>query len=501
MKRALALFAGLALARVVLLVVSQHSVCGDEAAVGVMAKHVLEGGERPVFAWHEHYNGGAAATAYLASASFALFGMTEPALKLVPLAYSLLAVLVVFLFVRSARGPRDALFAALLYGTSVPLLKWCFDARGGYAECQVLIPLALWLLHGRCLRPGATWRDCALQGALCGLAIYLLPLSLPLALTSAAFLLTRSGLGRVFRCVVTWTAGAALGGAPLVLFHAAGGPLSLDPSPYLARVGPLPVTLWRTFTSYLPGMFAYENLDDYPPLRFAPNLVEYGALLFAIAALVVGSAATLAAFGRAVRERRDEPPPVEVILLGYVVVYLLLYSLHPDAGQEARHLLFLEPALSILAGLGLAAALARGGRFAVAAGLVLAVTACDRAVQYVRLFRDDGVYGPLGRSDPGDADALIAFLDARRVAHVMSEDWDLSWRIVFRTQERITASHSTLWLGRLFREGDLRGGAYALILPPRKHADQRIHRLMRKEGIAEEHLVAGRRVFILRSSP
>lgn len=131
----LGLFAGIGVARIALLAVSQHSVCGDEAAVGVMAKHILEQAEHPVFAWHEHYNGGAALTAYLATIPFGLFGMTERGLKLVPLAFSLAALPLVYRLVRSARDARAALLATLLYGTCVALLKWSFDARGGYAEC------------------------------------------------------------------------------------------------------------------------------------------------------------------------------------------------------------------------------------------------------------------------------------------------------------------------------------------------------------------------------
>lgn len=294
-----------------------------------------------------------------------------------------------------------------------------------------------------------------------------------------------------------WTAGALAGASPLLLFGVSSGPVSLDPRLYLPRIAAMPAALLRTLTLYLPGALSYDNLDDYPPMRLVPNVLEYFFLLFAIGTLIALSRGTLAALGRALRERRAAQVPLEAVLLGYAVVYSLLYSLHPDAGQEARHLLFLEPPLSILAGLGIADALGRPGRLARVASLALALTLCDRGAQYVRVLGDDGVYGPLGRSDPRDADALIEFLRERGVAHVMSEDWDLSWRIVFKTQERVTATHSVLWLGRLFRQGQLRSGAYALIIPRGDPSEQRLRHLLAKAGISERYVVAGRSVYVL----
>src|SRR5579862_1306357 len=186
---AIALFVGLAAVRVGLLLSSQNALSGDEATVGVVARHILSQGERPVFAYGADYNGGAALTAYIGAALFALFGAGETVLKTIPLAYSLAAVVVVYLFVRSAEGEAAGIWAALLYGTSVSLLKWNFDARGGYAECQLLVPVTLWVLWARVLSGGPF--EAALVGLLCGFGTYVLQMFAPVGVTSFAYI----GLG------------------------------------------------------------------------------------------------------------------------------------------------------------------------------------------------------------------------------------------------------------------------------------------------------------------
>lgn len=503
----LLLIVAVAATRIALLLVSQYAVCGDEAAVGIMAKHVLERGERPVFAWHEHYNGGAAVTAYLATLPLAVLGISERALKLVPLALSLLALLTVYLFVRSSRDGRSALWAALLYGTTVSLLKWSFDARGGYEEGQPLIVLTLWVLHRSCRRPGgAKLADDLLLGTLCGFGVYLLPLFLPVGATALLFLLARCRLAGGWWRILAWAAGAAVGGSPLLLFRAQSGPVGLDLAPLAGRLAALPLTVWLTLTSYLPGLLAYDNLEGFPETRLVPNLVEYGVLLFAVAALCVLRRAALGGLWRSLRRPRETVDvPAEAVLLVYLTVYLLLYAVHPLAGQDARHLLFLDPPLSMLAGLGLADALAHqrdGGpsTLARAAALTVALALGDRAGQTARLFADDFVYGPLGRSDPRDADAMVAFLDAHRIDHVMTGDWDLSWRIVYRTRERITATHSALWLGRLLREKDLGREGWAVVSAPGTPGEEAIRRRLVKRGLGVPYRVAGRTVYVVRGA-
>jgi len=96
-----ALFIGafviLAAAHFVILLTSQTHVHSDEAIIGLMGKHILEGRYFPFYMYGQAYNAGAAWEAYLAAISFALFGVGVISLKSCIVVLSLLCL---FLFYR-----------------------------------------------------------------------------------------------------------------------------------------------------------------------------------------------------------------------------------------------------------------------------------------------------------------------------------------------------------------------------------------------------------------
>jgi 4-amino-4-deoxy-L-arabinose transferase-like glycosyltransferase len=493
------LFAAIATLRIALLLASQHALLGDEATVGLMARHILDRGERPVFAYGATYNGGSALTAYVATIPFRLFGPTETALKLVPLAFSLIGVFAVYLLVRRTRGERQALVATVVYATSVGLMKWSFDARGAYAECQALLPLVFGLLLTRALREGARWRDDLTLGLVCGLGVYLLETAVAAAGVTILFLALRDLPRRRFSGLGAFLASFTVGAAPLLALGR--GASSLDPVAALVALPRVPWRLFMLVSNWLPASLTYDNLESVPRLRLAPNGIEYAFLLAAISAAIVSRRDALRGCLQRLAERR-EPPPLEAVLLAYLGVFALLFALHPLAGDDARPLVFLEPALSILAGLGLYESLKR--RTGTLALLVLAAAAAsvvDRGVEHTRLFRDCSLNGPLGRSDPRDADAMIAFLDANRARGVMSDDWDLSWRIVFKSGERIAACHNVDGLRHATSEEIAGGLRFGLVLnPDSPRDDAAAHRFANRGIAADRRLVAGKAVYLLGSA-
>lgn len=182
------LLAALAL-RLYLLAGPQTELEGDEAIVGLMARHILQG-ERPLFYYMQPYMG--SLEAYLAAGVFALLGSSTLALRLVPLAAALLFTSLVF-----ATGYRiGGLAAAVLSAAyvAVPpafLALWSLKARGGYIDIlalgQLLILLALRIGKRRSV---LLW-EAALLGLLSGvglwtnllIGVYLVPLAVYLALT------------------------------------------------------------------------------------------------------------------------------------------------------------------------------------------------------------------------------------------------------------------------------------------------------------------------------
>src|SRR6266404_6850656 len=78
------LFVFVAAARVAVLFASQTHVHSDEAIIGLMSKHILEGRSCPFYMYGQDYNAGAAWEAYLAAIVFAACGVSVIALMRVP---------------------------------------------------------------------------------------------------------------------------------------------------------------------------------------------------------------------------------------------------------------------------------------------------------------------------------------------------------------------------------------------------------------------------------
>ena len=139
-----ALFVGIlvffALARFAILFTSQTHVHSDEAIIGLMGKHILEGRYFPFYMYGQPYNAGAAWEAYLAAVAFALFGVGVVQLKGCIVVLSLLCL---FLFYRSGCVLYDrctAVFATVAFALAPSLLKWHFQVRG-YSWYFLLFPV------------------------------------------------------------------------------------------------------------------------------------------------------------------------------------------------------------------------------------------------------------------------------------------------------------------------------------------------------------------------
>jgi hypothetical protein len=136
------LVVGGALLRIDFMRAVNYTIDSDEAIVGLMAKHILEGAPVPTFYYGQHYMG--SLEAIMASASFWLFGVSGFSLQLVPLLWSLALVVVMFFLGRECGGLVVGRVAALL--TAIPpvaLVVWSVKARGGFIEILVLGALAM----------------------------------------------------------------------------------------------------------------------------------------------------------------------------------------------------------------------------------------------------------------------------------------------------------------------------------------------------------------------
>lgn len=214
----LAVFVLIAAARFVILLTSQTHVHSDEAIIGLMGKHILEGRYFPFYMYGQPYNAGAAWEAYLAAGGFAAFGVNVISLKACVL---LLSLLCLFLFYRMSLAlydKRTALLATVAFAFAPTLLKWHFQVRG-YSWYFVSIPVLTILFASVGSARTRKQTLVFIFGLVSGVSIWCLELAIPLvgALWMLLILRRRISLGNAASGVIGFT----LGYAPVIAFNCA----------------------------------------------------------------------------------------------------------------------------------------------------------------------------------------------------------------------------------------------------------------------------------------
>jgi hypothetical protein len=165
---------GLAL-RVAVIASPLGEIDGDEAVVGLMARHIAFLGERPVFYWGQPYLG--SLEAFTAAPLFRLFDSSTVLLKLVPTAYSLGFLVLSALVARRLFGTGPGLATAAYLAVPPSMWAvWSTKARGGYAEVLFLGEAVLLSSLALVCSPGR--RLAVLWGLLAGLAFWTHPLAI-----------------------------------------------------------------------------------------------------------------------------------------------------------------------------------------------------------------------------------------------------------------------------------------------------------------------------------
>src|SRR5438105_12663826 len=134
------LFVFVAAARFAILFASETHVHSDEAIIGLMGKHILEGRHFPFYMYGQPYNAGAAWEGYVASVAFALFGVGVVPLKGCIVVLSLLCLFLFYRMVCALYDRRTAVFATVAFALTPSLLKWHFQVRG-YSWYFLSIPV------------------------------------------------------------------------------------------------------------------------------------------------------------------------------------------------------------------------------------------------------------------------------------------------------------------------------------------------------------------------
>lgn len=175
---------------------------GDEAIVGLMARHILEG-EIPVFYYGQEYLG--SLESLVASFYFRLFGSSVLVLKLSPFTFFLLfEVLCYFLFKRI--GGRIVAFVACQFLVLSPtvLLAWSTEAQGGHLEVLTLgvLSLLIFLKYSECTGKKKSIFYLFLLGLVIGIGWWTSQLMIFFAIPIFIYFLTNT---RLWKALQNWS--------------------------------------------------------------------------------------------------------------------------------------------------------------------------------------------------------------------------------------------------------------------------------------------------------
>lgn len=118
---------------------------GDEAIVGLMAKHITQGKSNPVFVYGQDYMG--SLEAYTAAVVFLVNGYSVKSLKYAPFVFSMLLIIAIFFLIKSYCGFYVSICAALF--AAVPpylIVKWSLAPTGGHIENYFFSIVILYLI-------------------------------------------------------------------------------------------------------------------------------------------------------------------------------------------------------------------------------------------------------------------------------------------------------------------------------------------------------------------
>ncbi len=190
----------------------------DEAVVGLMAKHIAEGADWPIWFSGQAYMG--ALEAYLASVLMLCLGPGVLAVKLTALLLSLCYLVTAWALARRVLGPGAASWFTCWYLAVPPLFLtlWSIKLRGGFLSVMALGQAILWLAHviGN---EGGTRRRFFFLGLLSGIALWTNLLVTPYLFSAGLYLLWRRKLfGRPAQLGLA-VLGLLLGAAPFWIYN------------------------------------------------------------------------------------------------------------------------------------------------------------------------------------------------------------------------------------------------------------------------------------------
>jgi hypothetical protein len=415
----------------------------DEAIVGLMAKHIVEGKEIPIFYYGQHYMG--SLEALMVAGLFRLFGPSAIALQTVPLVCALLLIPVMYAVGKQCGGRVVGLVAALL--TSIPpvgLVVWSVKARGGFIEILLLGALAL-LIALRWWRQGS-YRLVypSFLGLVLGVGFwtnnqilyFIGPLGLFSALYLAQGLVQRQlSLSRLVLMVAVGTTAFFIGSSPFWIYNLQNDYASFGMygSATAGQVLKHTQGLFSTALPVLLGAVHFWEVEAAYPYSVIVAYSVYGAIFLTL--FVSRSSHWRALF----QGRVEWSHPIEVAPL--IIVFscvIFVVSTYGWLVQAPRYLLPLYVPLFLVCGFIVAGLAKRSPRAASALTCLLVVLNIASAYAGGRAVPGEPVVFK-GQRVSRDHSELIRALSNLGITKVRTNYW-IGYRLAFETGEQVTFS-------------------------------------------------------------
>jgi 4-amino-4-deoxy-L-arabinose transferase-like glycosyltransferase len=407
----------------------------DEAIVGLMAKHILEGRPVPVFYYGQHYMGSLEALG--AALTFAAFGISNFSLKLVPLVFALALIPGAYLFGALLGGRRTALLATLLMAVPPgPLVIWSSKARGGFTEVIFLGLLALVLGMHWLRQAPPRYRTTAGVGLAIGIGwwvnnqiVFFMPV-LGCMLVKALFKHSwREFLLKGVNHLLIGVSTFLLGGLPFWLYNIEHSFVTFEMFRSASDSGRLARNVSGLFHDALPIIFGghrFWQSEDYFPGGAALSLALYGGI---ISYACVGSLLA----GRLGGERLKVLNQAWISIV-FLISTLAIFSLSSFGylTQAPRYLLPLYVGLIPLTALVIASLSRIIGSAVLALVLTLNLLSLywgEKAVPGEPFVYD-------GERASTDHRELIEWLERENITFVKTNYW-IGYRLAFETRERV----------------------------------------------------------------
>jgi hypothetical protein len=383
----------------------------DEAVVGLMARHVLDG-ELTTFFWGQGFGG--SQEALLTAPVFWVAGSSWFTLRIVPIVLAAVAAVLVWRVGRRTIGEPAATVAGCVAWLWPPFVVYKLTHQQGFYASGVLYTALVLLLTLRMVDRPSSARVGAF-GLTLGLSLWQSAQLVPIAVAAIVWALWRQPAWlRQLRVALLL---AVLGALPSIVWN-----LRHD---------------WGSLTSTIADTTTYQHRLRIFASPLLPMLLGLRApftqerlLPAALTLLVYTGLAVLFVYGAYRARHRDAS-----VLYVVAAVFPFIYAIAPQTlfSQEPRYLIVLSPVLVLLLS-QVASSWWRAG-LVLAATLTLSIATLHRMETYLRAV-------PLEPPRaPRDLGPLISTLDRVGLDRVYADFW-LAYVLTFATDERVVAAQN-----------------------------------------------------------